>query len=137
MKAQNTYTRTDNIQFYSRLINNTNIVFTDDENALLQKGLKYNLHVKPKQWLQKLAMEAETAITLLPLLDQNPVRYFIAKNVERLTLNCKQKVASHKNSYAEKRLINWIKEKLQQNNAIVTKADKGDSIIVIDKTGYE
>jgi hypothetical protein len=82
MKTQNTNTHADNIQFYPRIINNTNITFTDDENALLQKGLKYNLHIKPKQWLQKLAMEAETAISLLQPPEQNPVRYLIVKNLE-------------------------------------------------------
>jgi hypothetical protein len=124
-------------QFYPRVTNNTNIVFTDEENALLQEGLKYNLYDKPKQWLHKLAIEVKTAVTLLPPPDQNPARYLIAKNLERPALNCKQKVTSYNNSYAEKSLIDGIKEKLQQNNAIVTNADKGGSIIVVDKADYE
>jgi hypothetical protein len=137
LKTQNTDTRTDNIQFYPRVINNTNINFTDEENALLQKGLKNNLHAKPKQWIQKLAMEAETAITLLPPPDQNPVRYLIAKNLERLAHNNKQRTSQNKNIHTEKRIINGIRNKLYQNNAVITKADKGNSIIIIDKTEYE
>jgi len=34
--------------FYPRLVNNTNIRFSSGETALSQKGLKYNLHSKPK-----------------------------------------------------------------------------------------
>jgi hypothetical protein len=52
--------------FHSRLINNTDITFSKRESALLQKGLKYNLHSKPRNWIQNLALEAETAITQLP-----------------------------------------------------------------------
>jgi hypothetical protein len=47
-----------NTKFYPRVINLTNIKFNDDENKLLQKGLKYNLHLKPKQWIKTLALEA-------------------------------------------------------------------------------
>jgi hypothetical protein len=46
-KTQNkTPRRTDT--FHPRLINNINIQFSKGEAALLQKGLKYNLHSKPK-----------------------------------------------------------------------------------------
>jgi hypothetical protein len=110
MKTLNTNTHADNIQFYPRVINNTNITFTDDENSLLQKSLKYNLHIKPKQCLQKHAMEAETAISLLPPPEQNPVRYLISKNLESLAHNHKLKAPLCKNTRAEKRLINEIKK---------------------------
>jgi len=38
--------------FHPRVINNTDISFTNSEKALLQKGLKYNLHAKKKNWPQ-------------------------------------------------------------------------------------
>jgi hypothetical protein len=85
----------------------------------------------------EIKLEAETAVTLSPPPDRNPVRCLIAKNLEKLALNCKQKMTSHKPPYAEKRITNKIKEKLQQNNAIVTKANKGNSIIITDKVEYE
>ena len=52
--------------FFPRVTNKTNIQFTPIEEHLLQKGLKYNIHPKPKNWINTLAIEAETAITLLP-----------------------------------------------------------------------
>jgi hypothetical protein len=42
-------------QFYPRVINNTNITFTNDEMSLLNKGLKYNLGHKNKGWIKTLA----------------------------------------------------------------------------------
>ena len=51
--------------FFPRVTNKTNIQFTPIEEHLLQKGLKYNIHPKPKNWINTLAIEAETAITLL------------------------------------------------------------------------
>jgi hypothetical protein len=55
-------------EFFPRVINNTDIKFTDREYELLNKGFKYNLHHKRKDWLENLALEAESAINyLLPL----------------------------------------------------------------------
>ena len=42
-------------------VNNTDIKFTDHEMTLLEKGPKYNLHYKKRNWIQNLALEAETA----------------------------------------------------------------------------
>jgi hypothetical protein len=43
-------------EFYPRVINKTNIELTDEEVALLNKGLKYNLHHKNKHWLSNIAL---------------------------------------------------------------------------------
>jgi hypothetical protein len=64
--------------------NLTDIPFNDHELTLLQKGLKYNIHPAPKQWIKNLGMEAETAVNLLPHTDRNPIRYQIAKAIEKL-----------------------------------------------------
>jgi len=50
----------------SRVVNLTDIHFSASETTILEKGPKYNIHRKPKNWLQTLALEAETAITHLP-----------------------------------------------------------------------
>ena len=71
-------------EFYPRVINNTTIDFTPNELALLNKGMKYNLHYKQKQWITTFALEAETAISHLPLPEQEPVRYQINRNIQHL-----------------------------------------------------
>jgi hypothetical protein len=45
MKTQTTQTKNT---FYKRTGDLTNVTFTEAEMRLLDKGLKYNLHYKPK-----------------------------------------------------------------------------------------
>jgi hypothetical protein len=66
------------------VINKTDISFTDKELGLLNKGLKYNLDHKHKQWINNLALEAENAVTLLPPEEQEYTRHQIAKNTRKL-----------------------------------------------------
>jgi hypothetical protein len=44
----------------------TNIAFTNEEMQLLDKGLKYNLHHIPKNWILSLAMQTEVGIRQHP-----------------------------------------------------------------------
>lgn len=64
-KSAQTQTRTPQQEhtFYPRVVNNTDVSFSNCKMALLQKGLKYNLHSKQKNWLRNLALEAEIAIS--------------------------------------------------------------------------
>jgi hypothetical protein len=70
LSQEQTKIPTKHHDFYPRVVNNTNITFTDNENKLLNKGLKYNFHHKKKNWLTNLALEAETAINYLPFTDR-------------------------------------------------------------------
>jgi hypothetical protein len=76
-KAQ---TRNNEIQksFYPRVDNRTKINFSGNELTLLNKGLKYNLNYKPKNWVKNLALEAETAIMHLPYAEQEGMRFMVA-----------------------------------------------------------
>jgi hypothetical protein len=74
----------NNTSFYPRVINETNITFSNDELGLLNKGLKCNLGHKRKQWISNLALEAEAAATLLPPGEQDYVRHQIAQNMKKL-----------------------------------------------------
>jgi predicted metal-dependent RNase len=66
LNQQQTHTQPPKQKFYPRVVNMTDISFSEPEMALLQKGPKYNLHDKPKDWIQNLALEAKTAISHLP-----------------------------------------------------------------------
>jgi hypothetical protein len=70
--------------FFKRTENLTNITFTEDKMQLLNKGLKYNLHYKPKNWLQTLGLEAEIRIKQLPLNKQSYMRQTVANNIQKL-----------------------------------------------------
>jgi hypothetical protein len=126
-----------NTQFYARLLNNTNITFIESETKLLEQGLKYNLHYKNKYWINRLALEANTAVNLIDPLQQNYMRQVVAIHIQKL----KQKyITQHFNNFNAKqewKIIKGIKDKINNNNLITTRADKGCIIFVMYKHDYE
>jgi hypothetical protein len=72
------------MQFYTKLVNNTNITLTISETKLLKKGLKYNFHYKNKHWFNRLALEADMAVNLIDPLQQNHIRHLIATQIQKL-----------------------------------------------------
>ena len=70
--------------FHSRVINKTNIKFSTNELNLINKGLKYNLPYKQKNWISTLAIEAETAITQLPNHHQEYFRTITAHRIKQM-----------------------------------------------------
>jgi len=57
----------NSIKFYPPVINKTNIVLSNEEQTVVNKGLKYNLSYKQRDWIKTLATEAETPIIQLPI----------------------------------------------------------------------
>jgi hypothetical protein len=124
-------------QFYPRVINNTNITLTNDEIALLNKGPRYNLGHKNKGWITTLALEAETAVSQLTHSEQEHMRHQVAHNIKQLYK--KYDESQPNNTKISKKgihIINKIKRKLMTNNAMIAKADKGNSIIIIPQHEY-
>jgi hypothetical protein len=85
-----------------------------------------------------LACEAETVVTLLPLSEQQYLRFQIAKTIQKLQ---NQQRETHKHTASKKRqeqiLIKQIKEKLQKHNAMVTKSDKSNSMVIMYINTYD
>jgi hypothetical protein len=63
-----TFKKHKDVEFYPRVINETNIT-SNDELTLFSQGLKYNLHYEHKNWTETSALEAEADICQLPLLE--------------------------------------------------------------------
>jgi hypothetical protein len=97
------------------------------EVYLLQKGLKYNLHPKPKYWLKTLSIEA----------DQDAIRYLVAQDLDKLHRNSKAKPPHGTWAHIERKTLNRIETKLIDNDAIITKADKRQTLIIIKKADYD
>jgi hypothetical protein len=123
--------------FYPRVANNTNITFTPEELILLNKGLKYNLSFKKKNWIESLALEAsETAISLLLTREQEHTRFRVAHNVRQLYKQFDpskpEKTRQYNSMQAKKefKTISKIREKLELHNAIILKADKGNTTVI-------
>jgi hypothetical protein len=117
---------------YPRVVNQTNIIFTNEEMTLLNKGLKYNVQQKGKHWLSNLALEAEAAVMRLPVQEQEPIRHMVAHSLQKL---CKQFNGKHppndRNTRNEIKIVNQIRRKLEDSHAIVANADKGNSMIIL------
>jgi hypothetical protein len=71
-------------QFCPKVCNQSGVHFTEDEIQLLSRGLKYNLHFKPKHWIKTLALEAESAISYAEEHEQNYLRHAVSR---ALTIN--------------------------------------------------
>jgi hypothetical protein len=118
--------------FYPRVTNNTDTKFTTDELNLLNKGLKYNLSYKNKNWIKTLALETETALTQLPAQEKEYIRIQIAHNLKQLyTQKATSKQYNSNQAIREYRALNKIKVKLRSNDAIISKADKGNSTVIL------
>jgi hypothetical protein len=120
------------------MINTTNIEFTNDETQLLEKGLKYNLHKKPKDWIKTLALEADTAISHLSTRIQPYMKQLVAYNLQKLInkQNLKNKKPCLKKEHMEWKIIKNIKQKLTNNHSRIAKADKGNTLIILKKADY-
>jgi hypothetical protein len=67
-------------KFYPRVINKTDIIFSNDELLLLNKGLKYNLNHKHKNWIRTWVLQAETSINQLPAFVKEHMQYQAEKS---------------------------------------------------------
>jgi hypothetical protein len=121
--------------FFPRVVNN--MKFITEELNLLNKGLKYNLSHKNKNWFQTLAMETETAVAQVPTQEHECIRARAAYNLKQLYR--KQTAHTHQNfnqAKKENHTLNQIKEKLESNMARISKADKGYSIVITYNKDY-
>jgi len=122
------------VTFYPRVVNNTDITFTNKEITLLQKGPKYNLHNKKRNWLSTLALEAETAINSLPHTEREYFRNKVAENLQQLKQHDRN---VNRTARSEHNTIKHIITKIQNNKATVTSADKGNTIVILPMQQYQ
>ena len=106
------YKPSTSTQFYPRVVNETNIHFSDDELGLLKKGLKYNLSKKREHWISNLALEAETAVTLLPPGEQDYICHQVAKDTKILYQRNASRTHNDIKAKIEDKLLKQIKGKL-------------------------
>ena len=84
--------------------------------------------------MKNLALEAETAITLLPTSDRDYYRKRVADKIK--TMNAKNHPLRNRGPPSEIHVIKSIKEKLRENNAMIAQADKGKSIVILPLDQY-
>jgi hypothetical protein len=102
--------------------------------SLLQKGPKYNIHAKRRNWIQSLALEAETSITQLPNNERDAYRKIVADRIHTLQKNSPNQ--THK-THHEARIIGSINKKLRDNEAMTAGTDEANSIVILHTKQYE
>jgi hypothetical protein len=84
-KEQGSNTHKKTHAFYNRSRKYlSDVTFTGDEIQLLNKGLKYNLHHKKRNWIETLAIEAETAITQINQEEQAYMRQCVSNKLQKI-----------------------------------------------------
>ncbi|XP_036317568.1 uncharacterized protein LOC118732541, partial [Rhagoletis pomonella] len=119
-------------KFHSRFVNLTEVYINEQEAELLKKGLKHNIEsYNQKRELEQTIVDTEVIISRLPTEEQEHARH-ICRHIIEKDINAK-KTRKQKN---ENQTIKGLKEKLRANDVITTKADKGNSTVLIDKKDY-
>lgn len=120
-------------QFYERIKNLTDINFNDSEVSLLNKGLKHNIMPKyNKQTYTRNLLEIENAILRTDKQHQDEIRACIITDINTKT----NRVNMNKQTTSTTKLIALIKKKLEDNEALITKADKGNTVVVMYRSQY-
>ena len=137
LKVQNDPQKNNTIshRFYPRIVNLTEINFNNEETNLLNKGLKYCFKNKGfKQSLINEILNAETAINAISDEEtRTVVRHAVDNKITKVL-----KAENIKTSYnKETKIFNGIKKKLIDNNSIVTKADKGQTLVILTNEDYK
>jgi hypothetical protein len=120
--------------FFHIVVNNTDITFSKAELDLLKKGPKYNLHTRNKHSLTLLALQAKTAINMLPASDRDFHRKQVSDHLTKM--KSQLHTLTSPAHYSEYRTLCSIKSKLNENNATITLADKGNSLVILPTLQY-
>jgi len=119
-------------QFYPRIVNRTDIKFTEEELGLLNNGLEYSIEKPPETYFTDLVVETERAIKLLDRKSQDSFRNSAA-NILKL-INSSN---SHNNLQEEQLyIVEQIERKLVTENAILVHADNGKTVVIINSDEY-
>jgi predicted nucleic acid-binding Zn-ribbon protein len=99
------------------------------------QSLNFSLYLPGELYF--LALEAETAINHLHISKQDHVRHLVANKLKHLIkydTNKENRNNKHRNEW---NIIKNIKQKLENNNLTLTQADKGKTIVILQKQTYE
>jgi hypothetical protein len=114
--------------FYQRTINLTNIKITKEEQKILDHGLQYRLEKRIKTYWMNLIIETERAIKLLDNRTQSAFRILACKKLRQIyNSNRNTNRTQKRQTYT----VNKLKQKLSENNAMLAKANKGKTTIII------
>jgi hypothetical protein len=132
-KRNKTDHNTQTKRFYPRTVNLTKIEFNREEMTLLNKGLQYSIIQPRKKLWTNLIIETEQAIKLLDVKLQQTFRILATKKLKQIL-----DTDNHRNALQKRQAytINNINDKLVKCNAVLTKANKGKTSVILYLDDY-
>ena len=115
------------------MVNLTEVTFTEEEQKLLDKCLKYAPPVGINR--EKALVECEVIVEKIENEDtKKQMRYELKEIVEKMY----NKSTNRRNKVEEQvtKDVKKLKNKIKENNLLVTKADKGNTSVVMKKDWY-
>jgi hypothetical protein len=122
------------VTFYNRVKNLTDITFNQNEINMLEKGLKYcpSLGYNKKD-LELLAINTELALNTINNTDHKDFEKITCASIINKFKNTKQ------NNFVrptERNVINSIKQKIVTHDLVLCKADKSNTVTILDRQSY-
>lgn len=120
--------------FYPRIKNLSDVQLSNEEVSLLNKGLKYNLQPPINQkTLEQLAVDVEIAV-VCNKKDQHVKN--LATNLTANQIRTASRQSNRGSNNREYRIYKTLTQKITDNNLIVSKADKGNTVVIMERNNY-
>lgn len=126
------------VEFNTGIKNLTEIDFDDNELSLLSKSIKYNLNLDDKlNTIENDLLEVEVAIRQKEKETQDQLRFNFTHELDKYDISKRNKDKVSQKTKDQLKIVNSITVKLKENEAILTKADKSNTTVVINKNDYD
>lgn len=121
--------------FFPTTQNLTDINFNDKELSMLEKALKYNINLDyQNRSIENDLINLDVAIRQKDKNLQDRLRYSFIHELDKSSLETNKGII--KNSKSDMNVIKSIGLKLKDNNAVIVKADKGNTTVIMEKEIY-
>ena len=114
--------------FFPNLLNLSNTNFTIQETDLLKKGLNFSFNICTKNSIKPLIAHTDS---ILNYVSQNHNTNLDYNKFTKIFKQCNFNVSGMKH-----RILISIKNKIKNDNLIITKADKGNCLVIQDRFTY-
>jgi len=133
---ENSIDTTKQHDFYDRVVVRTGTAFNTDEMKLLEKGLKFNCQdIHTTQNVKQLVTDIEIACEKLPATEKEITKN-VAVHIAKKFIT-KEKNQANKLRHTQQKSLKSIKQKIKDEDLIITKADKGNTVVVMGKSEYQ
>lgn len=134
--------------FYQRFLNLSTVNFNSQEIKLLERGFKFNVQtVNDQKDFERLGVDCDLTFhnycksEQIPVSDMHIEKHMLANKIKQLHIESKNKNNLNSVKLLDTSTIKSIRHKTidsktSENKVIFTRADKGNTVIAIDKENY-